>query len=364
MQDFIFNNLDDDSNESYPNYFLEWDQAVSSGKKPGFYEHEELIEIIEIYIINGQYKRAKHAINYGLRIYLDNDDFIYEILLLLNDYERWNDLLTICDQLKEEADVWIDGHRLTALLHLGMEDESFLFFRKLLTKYADNKDDLSIIYQAMGEALCDVDLYDSSIEVIREAIGILDEDINFYWLQMQCYVALGYRQEALKLAEVIQKTDPLDADTWYRLGISFQEIDDKEKAIEAFEYAQSLGYNPEEILMNLMYVYNKNKNFNKALEKVKEYLILYPDSYIINMLAVKLNSRMKNWSDAIKHIDEAIKLTPDIESLYLYKSSFFLHLEEFKKAKLALIDGLINTKDTEGYLSRKLSRLNKQYPDN
>ena len=363
MKDYIYNQFDGEADESYPDFFFEWDKAVSLGRKPGFYEPEELTEIIEIYIINNQIKRAEQAINYALRIYSDDDELLYEILLLLNDYERWNDLLAICCQFKEKSDVWIEGHRLTALLHLGMEDESFLLFQKLKTKYAKNKEDLSVIYQAMGEALCDMDLFDSSIEVIREAINTLEEDINFYWIQMQCYVSLDCKEEVLELAEMIQKLNPLDAKTWHRLGLSFQDIDDKEKAIEAYEYAQSLGYNPEDILMNLIYVYDKNKNFNKALEKAKEYLNLYPDNYVINMMAVKLNSRMENWGEAIKYIDKALKLTPNIESLYLYKSNFLLHLEEYKKAKSALMEGLEKTKDSEGYLSRKLSKLNKQYPD-
>jgi len=363
MKDYIYN-LNSESDESYPDFFFEWDNAVSSGKTPGFYEPEELTEIIEIYIINNQSKRAKQAISHALRVYEDDEDLLYEILLLLNDYECWNDLLSICEQLSEgESDVWMDGHRLTSLLHLGMEDESFLYFQRLKTRYAEDKDELSILYQAMGEALCEVDLYDSAIEVVQEAIDNLDEDINFYWLQLECYVALNCKEEVSELAEVIQKLDPLDASTWHRLGLFFRDIGDYEKAIDAFEYAQSLGHIPEEILMNLIYIYAENKNFIKALEKAKEYLILYPDSYMINMMAAKLNSRMENWKDALKYVDEALKLTPNEESLYLYKSNFLLHLEEFKKAKLALIEGLKNTKDSEGYLSKKLSKLNKQYPD-
>jgi len=211
--------------------------------------------------------------------------------------------------------------------------------------------------------LCDVDLFHSCIEIIQEAIESLDEDINFYWLQLQCHVSLDSKEEVLELAEVIQSLEPLDSITWHRLGLSFQDIGDNERAIEAFEYAQSLGYEAEEILMNLIYIYDKNKNFNKSLEKAKEYLNIYPDSYVINMMAAKLNSQMENWSDALKYINITLKLTPDIESLYLYKSNFLLHLEEYKKAKLALIEGLKNTKDSQGYLSKKLSKLNKKYPD-
>ena len=356
--------LGNESSETYPDFFLEWDNAVNSGKKPGFYEPEELTEIIEIYIINNQIKRARQAINYALRIYSDDEDLIYEILLVLNDYECWNDLLAICEQLrKSKPDVWVEGHHLTALLHLGMEDEAFILFNRLKVKFTDNKEDLSILYQAMGEALCDVDLFDSCVEVIQEAIDNLEEDINFYWLQLQCYVSLNCKKEVLQLAEVIQNLNPLSALTWHRLGLSFQDIGDKEKAIDAFEYAQSLGHDPEEILLNLVYIYDKNKNFSKALEKAKEYLNIFPDSYVINVMAAKLNSNIENWSDALRHIDIALKVTPEIESLYLYKSNFLLHLEEYKKAKLTLMEGLKNTKDSQGLLSKKLSKINKKYPD-
>jgi len=363
MNDFIYNYLDDESEESYPDFFFEWDDAVSSGKKPGFYEPEELTEIIEIYIINNQIKRAKHAINYALRIYEEDDELLNEILLLLNDYERWNELLSICNLYKEDLDVWIQGHKLMALLHLGMEDEAFLLFKKLLTKYAEEKEELSVIYQAMAEALFEVDLFDSSIEVIQEAIDTLEEDVNFYWMQLQCYIYMGDKKAVGELADIILKINPLDAETWHRLGLFFRDIDEREKAIEAFEYAQSLGIDSEEILINLIYIYDKNKNYKKALEKVEEYLTRHPDSSVIIIMAAKLNSQMENWREAIKYVDKALRISPDIESLYESKSDFLLHLEEYKKAKLALMEGLKNTQDKEGYLTEKLSKLNKQYPD-
>jgi len=363
MQDFDFYNSEDDFSDNYPDFFLEWDETVNTGKKPGFYEPEELIEIIELYILNNDINKAKQAINYALQIYSDNEEIIYEILLLLNDFEQWNDLLSICDQYKNNSDVWIDGHRLTALLHLGMEDEAFLFFRKLLTKHADNKDDLSICYQAMGEALGEVDLFDSSNDVIQEAIDTLKLDLNFYWIQMQNFVALNDKEKVLELSDVLLKIDPLDPEIWYRLGISFLEVGEIEKAIDAFENAQSLEYDPELVLKYLIFIYEKNKNFSKALEKANEFLDLFPGNYVITMYAAKLNSHVKNWKNALKHIEEVIKITPFIESLYLYKSTFLLRMEEYKKAKLTLIEGMKNTKDSKGYLSKKLSKLNKKYPD-
>jgi tetratricopeptide (TPR) repeat protein len=364
MLDYYYNNNSfDEPEEPYPDFFFEWDKAISSGKNPGFYEPEELTEIIEIYIINDNIEQAKHAIDFSLNFYSDDEELLYDIFLLLNDYELWNDLLALCDKYKNDADVWGDGHKVTALLHLGMEDEAFLFFRKLKTKFAGDNEDLSIIYQAMGEALYEVDLYESAIDVIQEAIDLLGGNADLYWIQLQCHLSLNEKEEVLELAEVIQKINPLDAETWHRQGVVFQEIGETAKSIDAFEYAQSLGFDPQQNLINLIYAYEKNDNLNKALEKAKEYISVYADSQMVNLIAAKLCAQMENWEEALKYINNTIHIMPELDSLYLYKSSFLLNQDEYTKAKQVLLEGIEKTDDPNGDLKRELLKLNEQYPD-
>jgi tetratricopeptide (TPR) repeat protein len=365
MLDYYYNNnSEEEPEESYPDFFYKWNDAIISGEKPGFYEPDELTEIIEIYILNDEIEKAQQAIDFALKIHGNEEELLYEILLLLNDYELWNDLLTLCEQFKDEADVWGDGHKLTALLHLGMEDEAFLFFRKLKTKYVSDTEGLIIIYQAMGESLIEMGLFDSCIEVIQEAIELLGEEIDFLWLQLLSYVSTDEIEMVIEIAEKIQQKAPLDAETWHRLGTAFQEIDDIERAIEAFEYAQSLGYEySQRNLMNMIYAYEKNNNYGKALEKAKEYLNLYPDSYLVNILASKLCAQVENWNEALKHIDDAIKMAPVMEALYVYKSNFFLNIGEYLKAKMALIEGINKSGDPDGDLKRELSKLSSKYPE-
>ncbi|MDR3339731.1 MAG: tetratricopeptide repeat protein [Candidatus Symbiothrix sp.] len=360
MFDDIFNNdffKEEEEEELYPDFFYKWDEAVKSGKNPGYYEQEELTDIIDIYIANNDIGRAKHAIDYAMNIYSEDEELIYEILLLLNDYERWNELLYICEKYKEEAYIYGDGHKLAALLHLGMEDEAFLYFRKLKVKYAKDKEELSIIYQSMGEALHDVDLFDSALALVREGLELFGENVDLYWIQIQCYLSLDEKDKVIALAERIQKLKPLDAESWHRQGIIFEEIEDYEKSIDALENAQSLGYESPNNLLHLIHAYGNNNNYTKALEKVKEFINLYPDNYLINLIAAKLCSHIEDWKEALKYIDEAIKLMPDVDSLYIYKSKFLMNMDDLKKAKLALIEGIGATDDPGGELKKELGRL-------
>ena len=360
----FYSESEEETNEDYPDYFFAWDEAIDGGKSPGYYEAEELEKIIEIYLEETEYQKAKKAINYALGVYPDNEDLIHNVLLLLNDFEMWNDLLSLSLKYKDLPDVWIDGHRVTALLHLGMEEDAFNLFRKIKEKYIANKEDLSIIYQAMGEALYEVDLFDASIEVMEEAIQILGENPDYYWLQINSYLLQENKERTLEMADRISKMSPFDMKSWFHLGVIYKDIDEFEKSIDAFEFALNLGYKNKNIYINLIAVYELNKNFVKALEKVKEYMQIDPDNYLINLIAANVCSQIEMWKEAIGYINNAIALMPKMDSLYLYKSTFLLNSGEQKKAKLALEEGIKKTEDPEGSLQKELERLKENYPDN
>lgn len=359
-------NYTDNSNEDqeYPDYFKVWDDTVSKGGNPGYVELDDICDIIDIYLSEGEIKKAKFAINYAFKLFPDSEELTYEILLLLNDYELWNDLLSLSEKYKNVNYVWADGHRVTALLHLGMEEDAFHSFKKMKSKYADNKENLSIIYQAMGEALSEVDLYDASIDVIDEAISILGENIELLWLQVQSFLALEDRGSVEMISEQIRKLKPLDAITWHKLGNTYKEINNTSKEIEALEFAYSLGLKDNTLLLEMISAYEKNENYNKALEKIKEYLTINQDSsYLIYVMAANLCSQIENWKEALDFIEKAIRLEPELESLYLYKCEYLIYLNEHKKAIKTLEEAINKTTDTSGNLEKQLKLLRKQYPD-
>ncbi len=362
MLEFNFTN-GSRNNEEYPDYFTAWDRAVKAGLNPGYVEPDDICDIIDIYLSEGKVNRAKFAIEYAFKLYPGNEELVYEVLLLLNDYELWNDLLELSEKHKDMKQVWADGHKLTALLHLGMEEDAFHFFKKLKDKYVDDKENLSIVYQAMGEALYEMDLYTASIDVVKEALAVVGRDVNLYWIQLQSYLALEDKENVEALSLIIRKMNPMDPETWNRLGGVYKEIGETGKEIEAYEFAYSLGYKDSQMLLEMVYAYEKNGNLNKALGKAEEYLALHPDSYLLNLMAANICSQKEDWAKALHFVNNALTLEPESEALYIYKSNFLLKLGEQKKAIMVLEEGIEKTKDTTGELTKRLKELQDETGD-
>ena len=347
----------EDNQQQYPEYFTHWDRFLTVGSNPGFHDPEEFQEIIEIYLMEDELIKTRQTITYAFDQYPDDQEMLYEILLLLNDFELWNDLYKLSVKFEETGEVWGDGHRLTALLHLGMEEEAFLFFRKLKQKYKNSQEDLTVIYQAMGEALLEVDLFDSSIDVIKEGIKLCGDEVDFLWLLLQNYSSSEKHEEAKEYAQKIQELNPLDAEVWARLGEYYSETGEYENAIDSLENAQSLGYDSPKHLILLMSVYEQNENFNKVLQKAKDYLNLYSSNYLIHITAAKACRHIENWEGSIFYVSNAIRLNPYMDSLYLFQSASFLKLGETAKAIAALEKGIKETKDPTGDLQKELTRI-------
>jgi tetratricopeptide (TPR) repeat protein len=349
--------------EPYPDYYHGWDDALSGKHNVHFLEEEELSDIIDIYLHEGKTAKAQQTIEYALDFHPDSEDMLYDIFLLLNDYELWNDLLALVERYQDIPEMWIDGHKIAALLHLGMEEDAFTVFQKAKSKCEEDSDELLFIYEVMGQSLQEVDLFDASLDILREALDRLGPQEGLYWLQLETYLALDDKAHVLSIATQIEQINPMDGETWHHLGTVYLEVEETEKAIDAYEFAESLGYKKSDNYFRLITVYEKNGNLLKALEKAKEYVYLYPGNDMMHILAANICSELELWKEALSHIDAALRIDPDLEALYLYKSRFHIHLGEYQKACSSLEDGIRRTQDTQGELKQELDKLHNEHPE-
>jgi tetratricopeptide (TPR) repeat protein len=356
----------EDFDEDFSESFIQWDDERATGTPHTYCDPDDLSDILETYLSMEELDEGREVLEYAVKMHADNEEMICDMSQTLNDYELWNDLLTFTEKYKKTNQVWIDAHRISALLHLGMEDEAFVCFGLAKKKYTDNEESMLILHHVMSETLNDVDLYEAAIHIVNDIIDRIstqEEVENFLWILLQSYFSLNDKKNTLKLCEQILRIKPMDAETWSRLGLVYKDLNEKEKAIEAFEFTVSLGKDEPADILNLIYAYKENGNFLKALEKTDEYLKTVSGDFVINLLATSIAIDIEDWERAIKYTDNALKIDPKSNFLYLYKSKSLLHLGEIKKAINILEDGLKKTKDETGDIRKQLKALRKKYPE-
>jgi tetratricopeptide (TPR) repeat protein len=365
---FDFDSFEDmeDPEDGISEAFVQWDDEQQANAHHGYYDAGDLCEILETYLSMDEVDEAREVVKYALRIHPEDEDMVCDILQIFNEYELWNDQLTLAENYKKCKQVWIDGQRIIALLHLGMEDEAFVCFGQAKSKYARDKESSITLYRVMTETLNDVDLYESSIHVVNDFlkhVQTADDVEDFLWVLLQSYFALDDKENTMKLCEQILRIKPMDADTWNRLGMVYKDLHEKEKAIEAFEFAVSLGKDEPVDILNLIYAYKENGNYLKALEKTDEFLKTSSNDYIINLLAANIAIEIEDWERTLKYTDNALESDPNADFLYLYKSKSLLQLGEIKKAINALEEGLKRTLDETGEIRKQLKKLRRKYPE-
>lgn len=363
-----FNGFDDDEDDDfedgyaysngrpYPDFFYEWDEDMTALRQPSrFFEAEELCNIVCFYANESNEAKLKQTIPLALNFHPNDEELQCEIMDALQDCGLWNDLLDISKPLSCHGNIFADSNVLLSLFHLRMEEVAFMTFIKMKEHYADDEL-LPEVYLAMGDALADIDLYQASIDVCNEAIELFPDSEELYWLNLESYFLLEKNDKALEIADKLSQKNALDAQFWSRLGEVYNRMGEPEHAIEAFQFAESLGFNHNANLLNLVQTYNQSDNYEKALEALEEFRDEQMEATFVPLIAAEMCAKLGQWEKAITYLDKSIAFSPNSELFYHSKAEALIRLKREQEAISVIEEGIRMCNDTDGYLKRILDR--------
>ncbi|MDR0834034.1 MAG: hypothetical protein LBN93_07640 [Candidatus Symbiothrix sp.] len=345
----------------YPDFFYEWDEALEANMEPQrLFDSEELSDILSFYANDREENKLRKTAKYALKVYPDDEELLCDVMDVFEERGLWNDLLMLSQQYAHQGNVIADNNLLLSLLHLRMEEEAFVAFTKM-KEYYTGEDQVTAIYLAMGDALADVDLFQSSIAIVNEGVKLFPDIQEFYWLNMESYWALGEKEKTFEMADKLTQLNALDAKFWKQLGDIYNKMEEHERAVEAFQFAESLGYDRNLNLLDMAKTYHDSANYIQALEALEEFTDdLSPNQILgqtfIPLLAAEMCAKLGQWERAIAYLDKSIAFSPDSELFYHSKAEALVHLKRYDEANSVLEEGLRMCQDEEGYLKNLLRK--------
>lgn len=321
--------FDDEQNELIKRY-----ENYLSGISTGYFDVEEMGQIVDYYLLRGKTTESLKALEFGTKLHPESgllDIKRAKIYLATGNTQKAQRVL---NNLVETNDPEVYFLKLETLIKLGKEREAFNIGEEMINSEEDDK-----IMMALDVAMVFMmnSTFDYALDLLKIGEEIDQNSVDIMYEKAFCYEQLANSQAAIDTYHQIIKIDAYSSEAWFNLGQVYFNQNKYEKAVEAYDYALVINDEDSVSLIQKAHALYQLNHYEDAIESYKEYL----------------NLSSEKWQ-ALTFIGECYEKLEDFsKSLYYYK----LSLEEVPNNFDALIGAAICYLEFEQYAD-SLSYLN------
>lgn len=257
---------EDEYFETNLNEDLEKFEAHLKGASIAFMDSDRLEALVDHYLINGQYSKAKscaeHAISqfsFNLVFYLRRAQAmsamgqLKEALKLLSQIEKWE--TPSCEFLLTKASIFSQ---------LRDSKNAIRYFKEALV--LSEEEDRDEIYLDLAMEFENAGDYKNAVKVLREAIQSNPHNEGAIYEIAFCYDQLGEYKSAIKCYSDFIDENPYSFTAWYNLGNTYSKLEDFDKAVWAYDYCILINEEFGPVYFNLGNAYLSQEKYTLAIE--------------------------------------------------------------------------------------------------
>lgn len=366
----MFNDDEDEDDNYYEgniNEDIERFEANLSSGNVGFMDSDKLEAIIDHYLINNQYNKAKVCSEYALTLYSFSELFQLRLAQSMSALGQLKEALNLISQIekKDNSSCEIKLTKASIFSQLRDSNSAIKYFKEALSlSEPEDKDeiylDLAMEYENKND-------FKNALSVLREAIKYNPKNEGAIYEIAFCYDQMGEYDNAIKCYSDFINETPYSFTAWYNLGNTYSKAEDYEKAIWAYDYCTLINENFGPVYFNLGNAYlslDKYQasidSFNKCMELdgedpialcyigeaheqlgelklAKEYYKqsldlspMFPDAWLGLGIVEDLEG---NTREALTFIHKAADLDPENAGIYSVLAGAYEKLNEIEKAQ-------------------------------
>jgi tetratricopeptide (TPR) repeat protein len=359
--------LDDESSDLVQRY-----EQFLSGKAKGYFDVEELENIVEYYLRCGRTKDCNKAIDLGLQLHPNNTALQTKrakIYLITGDDKK---ALRVLNSLAESADYEVILLKIEVFLKLNQLNEARVLSDKLIDNEAEDLDNvcLDIAYLYLGQGENEI-----ALELLEKGYIFNGYNPELLYELAFCYEQFEQFDKAIAKNLEIIDIDPFSNEAWFNLGQLYFALQDFPKALDAYEYAQAIDDNDSLTCIQKAHVHFQLNQFEEAINGYQEYKkmtsygfwqtdIFIAESYeklekfeeAISYYKLSLEAQAENY-DALTgiaiclleqekyaeskiFIEQALVLKQDAPDAWVYMAESYIGLNDVDNALIAYIKSI------------------------
>lgn len=268
---------DEDENDDYFEGNLSEDlerfESFLKGGEIGFLDSDRLEAIIDHYLINNQYSKAKICAEHAISQFSFNAVLSLRLAQSMSAMGQLKEALNVISQIEktEQPSCEISLTKASIFSQLRDSKSAIKYFKESLQ--LSEPEDRDEIYLDLAMEYESTNDYKEALLVLQEAIKYNPKNEGAIYEIAYCYDQIGDYQKAIKCYSDFIDENPYSFTAWYNLGNAYSKLEDFEKAVWAYDYCILINDDFGPVYFNLGNAYlslDKYElsidSFNKCME--------------------------------------------------------------------------------------------------
>ncbi len=279
--------------------------AKEEGKEP-YFDADEIEDLLESFEESEDYTYYDEVLALGLKLHPDSTVLRIEKCRQLIYEEKYKEALSSLKNIAEKNDQDLDMLTLECYCGLGQYPKAIKLLDELIEEDVEY---LEEVFEYIIPILNDLEATQEARYFVDRGLALFPNNLilkNEFCLILE---AEGNISEAIKLCDELIDSNPFSYDYWYTLGRLYSTNEEYEKAIEAFDFAQTCEGTTPELRMLKAYCLYMNGSYEKALEEYDELIKQNADKEITTQcfpLMAECCIKMEDYERAYRLLSEVI----------------------------------------------------------
>ena len=266
----MFDDDDDASGDNYLKEDLERFESYLKKNETVFIDSDRLEAIIDHYLVNGNYSKAKSAADMAMSHFSYNGLFSLRKAQALGGLGKLNEALDILNGIQTFGIPSFEFYLTKASIFSQLKDSKNAIKNYTLAIDEAEEEDIDDIYLDIALEYQNLGKFTEAIGVLKTAISVNPQNEGALYEIAFCYDQLGDYQQAISCYSQFIDENPFSFTAWYNLGNAHSKLEDYSKAIWSYDYSLLINKDFGPAHFNIANAYLSQEKYNKAIEHFNE----------------------------------------------------------------------------------------------
>lgn len=312
---------DEDENDDYFEGNLSEDlerfESFLKGGEIGFLDSDRLEAVIDHYLINNQYSKAKLCAEHAISQFSFNAIFSLRLAQAMSAMGQLKEALNVISQIEktEHPTCEISLTKASIFSQLRDSKSAIKYFKESLN--LSEPEDRDEIYLDLAMEYESANDYKEALVVLQEAIKYNPQNEGAIYEIAYCYDQIGDYQKAIKCYSDFIDENPYSFTAWYNLGNAYSKLEDFEKAVWAYDYCILINDDFGPVYFNLGNAYLSLDKYELSIESFNKCMELDGEDPVALCYIGEAHEQLGELKLAKEFYKQSLELAPLLPDAWL-----------------------------------------------